>query len=123
MISVPNESVRSQPDFRCPFDCRLSDVLAAGSASSSHLRNNCVCVAGSNFDLETVPRQSGEIIRGECNGDFSPAIVLFECDRRVVLSCANATHVRARGRGTPYPRQVTDRQAGHMPIAGNTAEF
>lgn len=71
MISVSNESVRSQPDFRCPYDCRFSDVLAAGSASSAHFRNDCACVAGSNFDLEMVSRQSGEIIRSECNGDIS----------------------------------------------------
>jgi hypothetical protein len=74
MISVSDEAIRSQPDFRCPSDCRLFDVVVAGSASSSHLCGNCVRDARSNFDLEMVPSESAEMIRRECNGDVTTVI-------------------------------------------------
>ena len=71
MISVSDEAIRSQPDFRFSFDCRLADVLVAGSASSSRQCASCFRDARSSFGLEMVPSQSAEMIRRECNGDLS----------------------------------------------------
>jgi len=55
--------------------------------------------------------------------DLAKAIVLPDHVGRVVLPCANAIHVEVRGKGSPWPRQITNRRARHKSIAGKTAEF
>src|ERR1700722_3545211 len=85
MISVSDEAIRSQPDFRFSFDCRLADVLVAGSASSSRQCASCFRDARSSFGLEMVPSQSAEMIRRECNGDFSPTILQITCGEALRL--------------------------------------
>jgi hypothetical protein len=68
MISVTDEAICSQRDFRCPFDRRFSDVLESGSGLGSLHGDSLIRDAGSDLDLAMVQNQGAEMI--SCEGNF-----------------------------------------------------